>query len=238
MQLSKRMDRLASMITEGSSLADVGTDHGYIPIALVQTGRIPRAIAMDINKGPLERASLHIRGQHLDDKITTRLSDGMTALKEGEADTVLIAGMGGALTVHILESGAHCLPLIKELILQPQSEIWLVREWLMKHDYAITAEDIVLDEGKYYPMMRAVHGSMELTERRYLEYGNPVLQRSPGVLRAYLCAELGKTDVLLKTLVDKEQESSDRYVELLDKRGRIVDMLTDIQSACGQEIEE
>ncbi len=93
MQLSKRMDRLASMVTEGSSLADVGTDHGYIPIALVQTGKVSRAIAMDINKGPLERAALHIREQHLEDRITTRLSDGMTALKEGEADTVLIAGI-------------------------------------------------------------------------------------------------------------------------------------------------
>ena len=115
------------MVTEGSSLADVGTDHGYIPIALVQTGKVSRAIAMDINKGPLERAALHIREQHLEDRITTRLSDGMTALKEGEADTVLIAGMGGALTVHILEGGAHCLASVKELILQPQSEIWLVR---------------------------------------------------------------------------------------------------------------
>ena len=136
------------MVTEGSSLADVGTDHGYIPIALVQTGKVSRAIAMDINKGPLERAALHIREQHLEDRITTRLSDGMTALKEGEADTVLIAGMGGALTVHILEGGAHCLASVKELILQPQSEIWLVREWLCEHGYKITDEDIVLDEGK------------------------------------------------------------------------------------------
>lgn len=238
MQLSKRMDRLASMVTEGSSLADVGTDHGYIPIALVQAGRIPRAIAMDINKGPLERAALHIREQHLDTEITTRISDGMTALKEEEADTVLVAGMGGALTVHILEGGAHCLSSVKELVLQPQSEIWLVRKWLCEHGYRITDEDIVLEEGKYYPMMRAVHGSMELTERRQLEYGSPALQRSPDVLCAYLCAELGKTDVILKTLVNKGQESSNRHVELLDKRGRIVDMLADIQPACGQEMKE
>ena len=200
MQLSKRMDRLASMVTEGSSLADVGTDHGYIPIALVQTGKVSRAIAMDINKGPLERAVLHIREQHLEDRITTRLSDGMTALKEGEADTVLIAGMGGALTVHILEGGAHCLASVKELILQPQSEIWLVREWLCEHGYKITDEDIVLDEGKYYPMMRVEHGSMKLPAKGELEYGNPALQRSIGVWSAHLRAEQGKTDVILKLL--------------------------------------
>ena len=74
-QLSKRMDKLAGLVTAGNRLADVGTDHGYIPIALVQSGKIPSAIAMDINKGPLERAREHIREQHLDTYITTRLSD-------------------------------------------------------------------------------------------------------------------------------------------------------------------
>ena len=83
MELSKRLRMNASFVTPGNRLADVGTDHGYIPIALVQTGKVSRAIAMDINKGPLERAALHIREQHLEDRITTRLSDGMTALKEG-----------------------------------------------------------------------------------------------------------------------------------------------------------
>ena len=237
-QLSKRMDRLAGLVTAGNRLADVGTDHGYIPIALVQSGKIPSAIAMDINKGPLERAMEHIREQHLDTYITTRLSDGLTMLQEKEADTVLIAGMGGALTVHILEGGAHCLASVKELILQPQSEIWLVREWLCEHGYKITDEDIVLDEGKYYPMMRAVHGSMELPSRGEREYGNPALQRSIGVWSAYLRAEQGKTDAILKTLVDNGQKDSDRYVELLDKRSRMVDMLGKIPAGCGQEMEE
>lgn len=237
-QLSKRMDRLSSMVTTGNRLADVGTDHGYIPIALVQSGKIPSAIAMDINQGPLDRAREHIRERHLHTYITTRLSDGLTFLQDGEADTVLVAGMGGALTVHILEGGAHCLGSVKELILQPQSEIWLVREWLCEHGYEITDEDIVLDEGKYYPMMRAVHGSMELPARGELEYGNPALQRSIGVWRAYLRAEQGKTDVILKTLVDNGQEHSDRYVELLDKKSRMVDMLNKIPAGCGQEMEE
>ncbi len=236
-QLSKRMDRLAGLVTAGNRLADVGTDHGYIPIALVQSGKIPSAIAMDINQGPLDRARDHIREQHLDTYITTRLSDGLTFLQDGEADTVLIAGMGGALTVHILEGGAHCLASVKELILQPQSEIWLVREWLCEHGYKITDEDIVLDEGKYYPMMRAVHGSMELPSRGEREYGKPALQRSIGVWSAYLRAEQGKTDAILKTLVDNGQKDSDRYVELLDKRGRMVDMLGKIPAGCGQEME-
>ena len=95
--------RLAA--TKGSRLADIGTDHGYIPIALVQEGRIPSALAMDVGKGPLSRAREHIHSQGLDTYIETRLSDGLTELHEGEADTVLIAGMGGMLMKRILEGG-------------------------------------------------------------------------------------------------------------------------------------
>ena len=154
-QLSKRMSALASLVTEGSRLADIGTDHGYIPIALVQKGRIPSALAMDVGKGPLSRAREHIHSQGLDTYIETRLSDGLTELHEGEADTVLIAGMGGMLMKRILEGGGHCLSSVGELILQPQSEIHLVRKFLAEHGYQITDEDIVLEDGKYYPMMRA-----------------------------------------------------------------------------------
>ena len=226
MQLSKRMDRLASMVTEGSSLADVGTDHGYIPIALVQTGKVSRAIAMDINKGPLERAALHIREQHLEDRITTRLSDGMTALKEGEADTVLIAGMGGALTVHILEGGAHCLASVKELILQPQSEIWLVREWLCEHGYKITDEDIVLDEGKYYPMMKVrppvADTAGEDTEVKcwdtvQLKYGKLLLEKQHPVLREYLEREIRIYQSILEGLKAKDSDRIRQRKEELEQ---------------------
>ena len=105
MQLSKRLSAVASLITEGSRLADIGTDHGYVPIALVENGSIPSAVAMDVNKGPLERAQEHIREKHLEDRIKTRLSDGVKALEEGEADAVLIAGMGGMLVIRILDAG-------------------------------------------------------------------------------------------------------------------------------------
>ena len=226
MQLSKRMDRLASMVTEGSSLADVGTDHGYIPIALVQTGKVSRAIAMDINKGPLERAALHIREQHLEDRITTRLSDGMTALKEGEADTVLIAGMGGALTVHILEGGAHCLASVKELILQPQSEIWLVREWLCEHGYKITDEDIVLDEGKYYPMMKVrppvadtagEDAEVKCWDTVQLKYGKLLLEKQHPVLREYLEREIRIYQSILEGLKAKDSDRIRQRKEELEQ---------------------
>ena len=163
MNISKRLSRLAAMVTEGSRLADVGTDHGYVPLCLYRQGRIPSAIAMDINEGPLERARAHIREAGLEHYIETRLSDGLHALRAGEADTVLIAGMGGGLTERILTDGKGVLETVRELVLQPQSEIWRVRRFLCENGWRIVCEDIVVDEGKYYPSSGQSRGRRSLT---------------------------------------------------------------------------
>ena len=155
-KLSKRMYAVAAMVTNGYVLADVGTDHAYVPIALVQQKKIPRAIAMDINKGPLMHATEHIAMCQLEDYIETRLSDGVEGLKINEADSILIAGMGGELVIHILTEGEEVCRQAKELILQPQSELWKVRKFLREHKYKIIDEDMVLEDGKYYPMMKVI----------------------------------------------------------------------------------
>ena len=191
-KLSKRMKAVAGMVTTGGVLADIGTDHGYIPIALVQRQKITGAIAMDINKGPLARAQENIASARLGDYIQTRLSDGVTALGEGEADSILIAGMGGELVIHILSEGEKVCKAASELILQPQSDIRKVREYLRLHHYKIVDEDMICEDGKYYPMMRVVHVEsddawMKMNEQTkaacdiygplLLRNGNPVLRR-------------------------------------------------------------
>lgn len=191
-KLSKRMKAVAGMVTTGGVLADIGTDHGYIPIALVQRQKITGAIAMDINKGPLARAQENIASARLGDYIQTRLSDGVAALGEGEADSILIAGMGGELVIHILSEGEKVCKAASELILQPQSDIRKVREYLRLHHYKIVDEDMICEDGKYYPMMRVVHVEsddawMKMNEQTkaacdiygplLLRNGNPVLRR-------------------------------------------------------------
>ena len=186
------MKAVAGMVTTGGVLADIGTDHGYIPIALVQRQKITGAIAMDINKGPLARAQENIASARLGDYIQTRLSDGVTALGEGEADSILIAGMGGELVIHILSEGEKVCKAASELILQPQSDIRKVREYLRLHHYKIVDEDMICEDGKYYPMMRVVHVEsddawMKMNEQTkaacdiygplLLRNGNPVLRR-------------------------------------------------------------
>ena len=154
-RLSKRLTALANMVTDGNRLADIGTDHGYIPIYLCQTGKIPSALAVDIGKGR-QQAQTHIAEHGLSEQIKTRLSDGMAALQSGEADTILIAGMGGGLVMKILSEGAEKLTGREELILQPQSEITLVREFLRMRNFQILDEDMILEDGKYYPMMKVI----------------------------------------------------------------------------------
>lgn len=159
-KISNRLMTVASLISEGNVLADVGTDHGYVPIYLMEQGKIPRAIALDINAGPLERAKEHIAGCGMGDYIETRLSDGLEALQTGEAESVLIAGMGGGLVIHILETGEKIAKSAKELVLQPQSELERVRIFLEDNGYVTDTEDMVFEDGKFYPMMR-VHYDAE-----------------------------------------------------------------------------
>lgn len=153
-RLSKRLTALAEMVTGGNRLADIGTDHGYIPIYLCMEGKIPSAIAMDINEGPLQRAGEHILEYGLSDRIETRLSDGLEKLLPKEAETILIAGMGGGLVKKILSEGGHALDGVKELILQPQSEVSQVRSYVRETGFCIVDEDMVEEDGKFYPMMK------------------------------------------------------------------------------------
>jgi tRNA (adenine22-N1)-methyltransferase len=220
------MEAAAAMVSAGNILADVGTDHGYIPIELVQRGIVPSAIAMDLREGPLSRAREHIKERGLSDCIELRLSDGVSALSEGEADTVLIAGMGGELVIHILSDGADVCHSVRELILQPQSEIGEVRRFLRENGYRIVGEDMVLEDGKFYPMMRVVPGQqMERQTQHYGFrkevgdlYGPILLQQQHPVLAAFLERECNQQTKILEGL--KQQPKSDKILRRIEEVSR------------------
>ena len=153
-KLSKRLLTVANMVTKGSVVADIGTDHGYLPIYLVQNNISEHVIAMDVNKGPLNKALLNIGQLHLENKIDIRLSDGLDNLEKDEANTVTICGMGGKLIAKILECGKNKISQDIELILSPQSEIQLFREYLLQNGYRIVKEDMIIDDGKFYVIIK------------------------------------------------------------------------------------
>ena len=189
MELSKRLYAVAGLVTEGASVADIGTDHGYVPIYLVKNKIASKVIAMDINRGPLERARMHIIGHGLKGQIETRLSDGLKMVRPGEVDGMIAAGMGGALVIKILEDSKEVVNSLKFAILQPQSEISKVRKYLHDNGLVIVEEDMVEEDGKFYPMMKVVHGEPEkYAEYEYI-YGKKLLEKKHPVLQKYLLRE-------------------------------------------------
>lgn len=219
-KLSNRLLAVASFVTDGNVLADVGTDHGYIPIYLLQEKRIPRAIAMDINEGPLKRAKEHIALYGLKDYIETRLSDGVAALTPGETDTVLVAGMGGGLVIHILEEGKNVCMQAKELVLQPQSELERVRAYLWSNGYVILEEDMVLEDEKFYPMIHVAYQNVVDTEKAenllFCRYGKHLLEQKHAVLKEYLEREKKLYTGILENLSQKDvsEKTKERMAEV------------------------
>lgn len=192
-QLSERLTAIAEMVTEGNRLVDVGCDHGYLPVYLMLQHKIPRAIATDVGKGPLTRAQEHIAQYHMEAYIETRLCNGLSEIRSGEGDTLVIAGMGGPLMERILSEGRHALPGFQELILQPQSDIPHFRCFVMQNGYQIIQEEMILEDGKFYPIMKAVpyEGERPAVWSRAEEmFGRLLLERKHPVLKLYLEREL------------------------------------------------
>ena len=161
----------------------------------------------------VSRAAASVREAGLSDRISLRLSDGLDGLQAGEADVVLIAGMGGPLTVRILAAGEEKLSDVKALVLQPQSEIGDVRRYLSMHGWRILRENMVLEDGKYYPMMEAERGQEPLS-RLQLQYGPRLLEERHPVLLQYLRHEERTLLMVLKKLKELEKTSDeDRSLE-------------------------
>ncbi len=203
MELSKRLQAVSNLISKGMRVADVGTDHGYVPIYLIESGKCPSVIAMDINEGPLARAKEHILLHGLSEQIATRQSDGVKALAVCECDCVIVAGMGGALAVRIMEEGREIFENLKEFVLQPQSELEKVRQYLCEHEYDIIQEDMVLEDGKFYPMMKAVKAATDHYDLKELRYGKRLLAQKHPVLKVFLEKEIKTKEQILKNLKEE-----------------------------------
>ena len=226
MELSKRLKAVAELVTPGQKIADLGTDHAYIPIWLVEEKRAVSAIAMDINQGPLAKAKENIELHGLSSYIETRLSDGMKKLCPNEADSVIIAGMGGGLVMKILEDVKEKPLGIREWILQPQSELRRVREYLLASGYQVIAEDMVLDEGKFYPMMKVIRGEKESYREEELCYGKLLLRQKHPVLELFLKKELTiKTGIYDSLSEDSKEGIRKRKEELKKEIGLIQEAL-------------
>jgi len=208
LKISIRLKAVADMVTVGNRIADIGTDHGYVPIYLIKNNISPTALAMDINKGPLDKAIRNIKAFGLEDRITTRQSNGLDELNEGETDTVIISGMGGQLIIEILNKNRTLLETIDELVLLPHREVYEVRQYLHSIGYAIVCENVVKDEGKYYQIIKAKKGSEPAYSQLEYMYGRNNLNKLNETLKELLIFEKKKYESLLSELIQKDTQSS------------------------------
>ena len=210
---------VADMVTKGSRVCDVGCDHGYVSIYLYLTGRASSCIAADIRKGPLEAAVKNIALYGAADGIETRLGSGLTVIKPHEAESVIIAGMGGNTIISILKEAPDVCESAKELILEPQSEITEVRRYIYSAGFTIVREDMVTEEGKYYPIIKAVHAAKaETVSDTEMEFGPCLLKDKNEVLKEFLLKRKGWLEKMSAELVNnKSPKAAKRYGELKEE---------------------
>ncbi len=221
--LSKRLKALADMVTPGSTVADVGCDHGYVSIYLVQREISPKVYAMDINEGPLLRAKEHIEEFNLQKYIETRLSNGLEALEVGEASALICAGMGGKLMQKILTEGRDKVDSMQELILQPQSELEAFRKYLREEGYITIDENMIFEDGKYYPMMKVSKSAgvkEKAVELQRLEdkFGSLLLKKKHPVLISYLKQSLQTYETIKQNLSKNGNWGTEEGREAIEKR--------------------
>ena len=230
-RLSKRLEALSRLCEAGGCAADVGCDHGYLSIRLVQEARFERMLAMDLREGPLAAARVHVAEAGLSERIECRLSDGLRTMQAGEAEAMICAGMGGPLMQRILEQDIDKVRTMKQLVLQPQSDIKEFRRWLRENGFVSAAEDIVTEDGKYYPMMRVIPGgtdpagtfidrpagteevSEEITDELADAFGARLLAERHPVLRDYLKQRDGFVTEALEQLGRAQEQGSDERRE-------------------------
>lgn len=222
MELSNRLYAVASLVTEGASVADIGTDHGYIPIYLKEQKIAEKVIALDVNRGPLTRAREHIERAGFAGRIETRLSDGLQRIAPGEVDTIIAAGMGGGLIRKILEEGRLVVDASSSCILQPQSETARVRRYLTERNMKIVEEDMVFEDGKYYPIIKAVHGQDAPYEEWEYLYGRCLLRERHEVLKEYLSKEIRIRKGILRQLTKSGSRKSKERIREIEKEMQYV----------------
>ena len=208
-KLSQRLQAIADMVPAGAKVADIGTDHGFLPCYLAQSGKAEQVIACDVNAQPLALAQKNIAGYNVADKVSTRLGDGLAVIKPGEVDVVTIAGMGGALMIDILDASPMVVDRLKRIVLQPNVGAEAVRIWAEKNRWQIVAEElvkendifsviIVLEQGRSDRFMSAVE----------LYLGPKLLADHHPLLGLYISEEWEKTQHILEQLSKSDSEES------------------------------
>ena len=222
-QLSKRLQAVASFVERGAIVADIGSDHAYLPTYLVQQGVVQKAIVGEVVIGPFESALKNVKRHGFTDSITVRLASGLSAIEEVDGvDTVTIAGMGGALIASILNEGKDRLENVQHIIAQPNIHAQAVREWAAANGWMITKEQILKEDGKIYEIIVLEKGQSSYDELALL-LGPYLLEEKNDVFYEKWTSEIVQwTEVLRSIEHAMENQSIEEKKQQLTRRIRLV----------------
>ncbi len=230
----RRLAAIADLTAPCDTAADIGCDHAYLSILLVQENRAKRAVACDLRPGPLAAAKKNVERAGLSAQIDLRLADGLAELSPGEADAIVIAGMGGPLMQRILSEGEAAAKAARQLVLSPQSDAAAFRRFLWENGYVFLAEDMVCEDGRFYPLMR-VRPAEDHEERQPLGEADfafgPLLRKQPHpVFRAWLLRQEAAQLKIRENLAAREEDERrvKRREEAEEELGRIRRALADL----------
>jgi|GEM_PF-283019 len=209
MNISKRINTLVNFI-ENDSLADIGTDHGYIALHAHNKKKLKKIIACDINKEPLNNCKNNLQKHNLENVIETRLGSGVSKIEIAEVETAIIAGMGGNLIVDILKENLEISKSFKQLILQPQASVANVRRFIHEIDFSILNEKIIFEDGRYYFILNCINKKEEpYTDFQY-DFGKLLLEEKNSLYKDYLLIELEKKMYVNSNIIDNAIQA-DKY---------------------------
>lgn len=231
MKLSERLNAIVNLVPNNTIVADIGTDHGYIPVYLIENKISKKVIGTDISKGSLEKIIEFVKETGFQDKIDTRLGDGLQIIKPYEIDTVIIAGMGGLLIRDILENHKEVTNSIVNFILQPMVASKDLREYLVDNNYEIVKEDLVKEDKKYYEVIYARRGMSFVEKDIYYEISPLLIEEKHPLLREFVEDKISATQKIIKDLegIDTER-SKERYDELSKLIATYKEVLWQIES--------
>lgn len=227
MELSKRLNFIIENIDNTSVLADIGTDHGYIPLYAVQNGLCSKAIAIDINKDPLDKAKLNAILEGAGDELEFRLGSGLKPLENGEVEVAVIAGMGGNLIRDILEDDIEKVSSIGYLVLVPAQNPEVLREYLYNNDYEVICEDLCEEEGIYYELfkVRKKDGESAKLDSIYYEVSPKLLMQRHPLMKEFLNSKVENYKKILSFITDSTINAKERKTAIEDKINIITNMI-------------
>ena len=230
MKLTERLEVIASFVDKGKTVADIGTDHGYLSAYLIEENISQRVIATDVNEKPLQKAINHIIEHELGEDIETRLGNGLEPIAQGEVDICIIAGMGGHLIANIMEDSKAVSKTIDTFILQPMTGEEELREYLYKNNYTIINEKLAKEGKRYYHILKVIHGSDKLNDDINLEIGSKLIENKDELLGELLEKKIETINGIMNKLVMQESENSKKtYKEFNVRCKKLKEMLKDYE---------